>query len=52
LRRHAFETAEGGDSYKFAVGGGELCAGEDVAEEVRLEVIVILRAECVVEGAA
>ena len=40
------------DGHDLAVGSRELIAGEDIAEEVRLQIVVILRAEVVVERAA
>ena len=49
LRSHLAETAQGGDGHNLAVGSSELVASEDVAEEVRLQVVVILRTEVVVE---
>ena len=52
LGRHAFEGGEGSHGHNLAVGRGELVAGEDVAKEVRLQIVVVLRAEGIVEGAA
>ena len=49
LRRNAIESAQGGHGHDFAVGGSELVASEDVTKQVRLQVVVVLRAEVVVE---
>ena len=52
LRHHALEAAEGADSHQLAVGMGQQVAGEDVAEKVCLEVVVLGWAEIVVERLA
>ena len=49
---NTLETAQGGYGHYLAVGSRELVASEDVAEEVRLQVIVVLWTECVVERTA
>ena len=50
LWSNTFETTQGSNGHYLAVGCRELVAGEDVTEEVGLQVVVILRAELVVEG--
>ncbi len=52
LRGHALEGSQGGNGHYLAVGGRELVAGENVAEEMRLQIVVVLRTESIVEGAA
>ena len=49
LRHHALKAAQRADGHQLAVGMGQHVAGEDVAEEVRLEVVVLGGAELVVE---
>ena len=49
LRHHAFQAAQRADGDQLAVGVGEQVAGEDVAEEMRLEVVVLGGAEVIVE---
>ena len=50
LRHHTFQSAQRTDGDQLAVGMGEQVAGEDVAEEMRFEVIILSGAEVVVEG--
>ena len=52
LRHHAFKAAEGADSHQLSVGIGQHVAGEDVAEKVCFEVVVLGWAELIVEGLA
>ena len=52
LRVNAFDTTQGCYGYYLAVGRSQLVASEDVAEEVSLQIVVILRTESVVERTA
>lgn len=49
LWSNAFETAQGCYGNYLAVGSRELVASEDVTKEVRLQIVVILRTELIVE---
>ena len=52
LRAAALERGKGADGDQFALGVGQVVAGEDVAEEMRLKIIVGSGGEVVVEWAA
>jgi hypothetical protein len=47
---YTFETTQGSYGNYLTIGSRELVASEDVTKEVGLQVVVILRAELVVEG--
>ena len=52
LRVNAFESAQSRYRYYLTVGRSLLVAGEDVAKEMRLQIVVILWTESVVERTA
>ena len=49
LRVNAFEAAQCRYGHYLAVGRSQLVTSEDVAKEVNLQIVVILRTESVVE---
>ena len=52
LRGNTFQAAQGSHGHYLAVGSRKLIASEDVTKEVRLQVVVVLRTEIVVERTA
>ena len=52
LRGNTLESAQGCHGHYLAVGSRKLIAGEDVTKEVRLQVVIVLRTEIVVERSA
>ena len=52
LRSHTVQTAQGSHRHYLAVGSRQLVARKDIAEQMRLQIIVILGTEGVVEGTA
>ena len=52
LRSHTIQTAQCRHGNYLTVGSSELVAGKDVAEEMRLQVVIILWTEVIVERTA
>ena len=50
LRGYTFQSAKGCNGHYLAVGICELVASKDVAEKMRLQIVVILRTELIVKG--
>ena len=49
LRSNTFQATQGSYGYNLAIGGRKLIACKDIAKEVRLQIVIVLRTEFVVE---